>query len=70
VAPFVSLSPSGVVPGDGADGRSVELVLFFGGQGPDRVFHAYFRVLFVKVEDLIVISFSFVVLFVTCYPTV
>lgn len=67
-AAFVAcLSPSGVVPGDGAGGRSVELDA--GGEGPDGIFQYRFRVFSVKVKDCAVIFISFGVLLVICKPT-
>ena len=57
---YVAPSPSGAVPGDGADGRSVELIFFLAGEGPNRVFQSLDGVLFfVKVEDLVVFSFYY-----------
>lgn len=58
--------PSGIVPGDGADGRAWR---FRGGEGPDRFFLLYFRVLFAYCEGLVVIFVYFVVLSILCNPT-
>jgi hypothetical protein len=69
VAFIVALSPSGDVPGDGADGHSVELVFIFGGEGLDGFFQSLFQVLFVKVVGRSVFSFFFEVLVVICLPT-
>jgi hypothetical protein len=33
-------------------------------EGPDRVFNFYFEILFAKLEDLVVISFSLRILYV------
>jgi hypothetical protein len=63
-------SPSGVVPGDGADGHGVELVNFFGGEGLDCLFQSVVRVLCFKVEGWFVLLLFSVVLFVKCIPTV
>jgi hypothetical protein len=63
-------SPSGAVPGDGAGGRGVELLVNSGGEGPDGVFLFLSGVLSVKFEGYVVISFSSVVLCVICKPTV
>ena len=68
-APFVAPSPSGSVPGDGADGRCVEL-FFPGGEGPDCVPKSLVEVLFVKVKGLLVFSFFFENLDVIFMPTV
>ena len=68
-APYVALSPSGAVPGDGADGRCVELLFFIGGEGSNCVPKFLARVLFVKSKDLVVFSTYFEVLHVTCNPT-
>lgn len=71
VAAFiVDPSPSGFVPGDGAGGRDVERIVFVGGEGLDSNLQFFFRVLFVAVEELVVFFFSFVVLYVKCYPTI
>ena len=69
VALNVPPSPSGVVPGDGADGYCVELLFFLGGEGPNCVPKSLFEVLFVKSKDLAIIFFYFVVLDVICNPT-
>jgi hypothetical protein len=65
----VAPSPSGAVPDDGADGRSVELIFFFGGEGPDCILESLVGVLVVKVEDIVVFCYFLEVLFVTCKPT-
>ena len=64
----VAPSPSGLVPGDGADGRCVEL-FEFGGEGSDCISISLGKVLFVKSRDLVVIFFLFLVLDVMCNPT-
>jgi hypothetical protein len=46
-----SLFPSGVVPGDGAGGRDVELVFVAGGEGSNGILLVLPRVLFIKVEE-------------------
>ena len=69
-APYVALSPSGVVLGDGADGRCVELLFFIGGEGSNCVPKFLARVLFVKARGLDVIFLFFGVLDVICIPTV
>lgn len=69
VAPNVAPFPSGVVPGDGANGRCVELIFFLGGEGPNCVPKFLDEVLFVKSKDLVVIFIYFEVLDVTCNPT-
>jgi hypothetical protein len=66
---IVDPSPSGFVPGDGEDGRGVERIVFFSGEGPDRFLQSFVEVLFVKVKGLIVFSFSFKAPFVICNPT-
>ena len=53
---IVGLSPSGFVPGDGTDGRSVELSNGFGG-GHDGFSCDLFEILFVNGKDLGVIYF-------------
>jgi hypothetical protein len=65
-ASCVAPSPSGAVPGDGADGHSVELT-FLGGEGRDCFFKVLYEVLSVKVEDCVELLFIFQVLFVI-YP--
>jgi hypothetical protein len=62
-------SPSGLIPGSGAGSRDVEVFVFIGGEGPDCILKKI-RVLFVKVEGLVVISFSSVALHVRCLPTI
>ena len=66
-APNVAPSSSGAVPGDGADCRSVVLLLFFGGEGPYCVPKSLVEVLIVKLRDLVV--FLYLVLVVNCKPT-
>jgi hypothetical protein len=66
---IVAPSPSGFVPGDSAGGRGVKRILFFGREGPDCLFQTLVGLLFVKVEGLVVFSFSYNVLHVTCIPT-
>ena len=66
----VALTPSGFVPGVGADGRGVETSNGVGGGGLDGFFSIIFEVLFVKCKDLGVILFSSVVLYVVTVPTV
>ena len=68
-ASFVSPSPSGCVPGDGAGGRCVEL-LTLGGEGLDCTLCFSAKVLFVKARGLDVIFLFFEVLDVICIPTV
>jgi hypothetical protein len=63
-------SPSGFVPGGGAGGRDVESFVFLSGEGPDCVLHFPCKVLVVKAEGLVVVSFSLMVLLVICKPTV
>jgi hypothetical protein len=69
-ASIVASSPSGVVPGDAADGRSVELILVFGGAGLDCFFLSSVRVLVVKAEGLFVFSLFPKDRYVNCYSTV
>lgn len=66
----VAPSPSGLVPGDGAGGRRVELGIAIGGEGPDCFLQVLDTILFVKAEDLIAFSFYFKVLDANCKPTV
>jgi hypothetical protein len=63
-------SSSGFVPDGGAGGRDVEYFIFFGGEGLDCILQYFVRVPFANVEDLLVFSFSHVVLLVRCKPTV
>jgi hypothetical protein len=63
-------SSSGSVPDGGAGGRDVEFFVFFGGEGLDCILQYFVRVPFANVEDLLVFSFSHVVLLVRCKPTV
>jgi hypothetical protein len=65
----VDPSPSGLVPGDGAGGRRVELGISIGGEGPDCFLQVLDRVLFAKSEDLFAFHFYFMVLNVNCKPT-
>jgi hypothetical protein len=65
----VATSPNGLVPDDGADSRSVELVISIGGEGPDCFCKSLVRVLFVNVEGLFVFSIFFEVLDVKCNST-
>ena len=67
-APIVAPSPSGLVPGGGADGRCVELP-DFGGEGSNCIPLSFVMVLFVKSKDLDVFCFFFEVLDVKCNPT-
>lgn len=67
---IVVLAPSGIVPGGGADGHRVELLVAHGGEGPNHVPLYFLEVLFVKAKGLVVISFYFEVLDVICMPTV
>ena len=64
----VAPSPSGLVPGGGADGRCVEL-FEFGGEGSDCISISLGMVLFVKFRDWVVIYFSFEILDVKCNHT-
>jgi hypothetical protein len=66
----VGLSPSGLVPGDGADGCGVELSNGVGGGGLDGFFPDLFEVLFVNCKDLGVFLFFSSVLHVISDPTV
>ena len=68
VASIVASSPSGFVPGDGVDGRCVELFVD-GGVGPDCAFFSSVKVLSVMTRDLVVIFLLFEVLDVICNPT-
>ena len=67
---IVPPSPSGIVPGDGADGCSDELIVFLGGEGLNCVPKFLCRVLFVKSKGLVLFLFYFMVLDVICTPTV
>jgi hypothetical protein len=69
MALIVKPSPSGLVPGGGADGQDVECIFFFGGEGPDCFCKSFRRVLLVISEDLAIILLSSKVLDVTCNPT-
>jgi hypothetical protein len=55
--------PSGVVPGDDVGGREVDLFYKSGGGGPDGVLLLLFRVLLVKAEDYVVLTFLFEIIF-------
>lgn len=69
MALIASPTPSGFVPGGGADGRDVERIFILGGQGPDCVPISLLEVLFVFLEDLVVFSFPCKVLDVLCVST-
>jgi hypothetical protein len=59
------LAPSGVVSGGVAGALIWRLVGCCGeDEGPNRVFNFYFEILFAKLEDLVVISFSLRILYV------
>jgi hypothetical protein len=64
----VAPSPSGLVPGDGVDGRCVEL-LISGGEGSDCIPISLGKILFVKSKDLVVTVFYFEALDVICNST-
>jgi hypothetical protein len=63
----INSDPSGLVLGVGEDGCASRLRLR-GGEGPDCVPLSRSRVLFEVSEDLVVIVFSFKVLFQCCNP--
>lgn len=65
---YVELSPSGLVPGDGVDGRC-ELCIH-GGEGPNCIPNILVEVLSVISRDLVVFLFIFEVLVVCCNPTI
>lgn len=69
VAFIIDSAPSGLVPGDGEDGCVSRLQSELGGEGLDCVPISRCRVLFAFLEDLVVFSLIFVVLFVICSPT-
>jgi hypothetical protein len=60
--------PSGFVPGLDRGGCGWKLLIVGGIQGLDRVFVIYFRVLRVKVLDLVVMVFFILVLPVKVHP--
>jgi hypothetical protein len=63
------LSPSGLVPEDGAGDCGGELAFVDGGEGHDGVLQLLLRVLLAKVQDCNVIFFYFEVLYVICKLT-
>jgi hypothetical protein len=66
--PFLS-APSGVVPGDGEDGRGSSLQCSGGSRGPDCFYQFSVRVFSVSCRDLVVFHFSAKVRFVKCTCT-
>jgi hypothetical protein len=64
---IVSANPSGLVPGVGRDGREWRQIVG-GVLELDHVFAIAFRVLCVKILNLVVMFFFFEVLFVKLYP--
>jgi hypothetical protein len=66
---IVAPKSSGSVPDDGAGGHGVECIFICGGVGLDCFSLVLFEVLCVKLDGLIVFSFSLEVIHVKGYPT-